>query len=78
MSTGHSSHHDHGHGHGHGHDHSFVNTPLKALTIASVVTGVIFFAELIGGLISGSLALLSDAMHMLSDAAGLIMAIGRQ
>ena len=75
MSTGHSSHHDHGHGHGHGHDHSFVNTPLKALTIASVVTGVIFFAELIGGLVSGSLALLSDAMHMLSDAAGLIIAL---
>src|SRR5699024_8248870 len=73
MSTGHSS--LHSDDHGHGHDHSFVNTPLKALTIASVVTGVIFFAELVGGLISGSLALLSDAMHMLSDAAGLIIAL---
>ena len=36
---------------------------------------MIFFAELVGGLVSGSLALLSDAMHMLSDAAGLIIAL---
>ncbi|AQS73349.1 cation diffusion facilitator family transporter [Corynebacterium ammoniagenes] len=63
------------HSSGHSHDHSFVNTPFKALAIASTVTGVIFFAELIGGLVSGSLALLSDAMHMLSDAAGLIIAL---
>lgn len=75
MSSRNSSHHGHDQSHGHSHDHSFVNTPLRALTIASVVTGVIFFAELIGGLVSGSLALLSDAMHMLSDAAGLIIAL---
>lgn len=77
MSHGHSHTHTHGHGHSHehGHDHSYVNTPLKALAIAATVTGVIFFAELIGGLVSGSLALLSDAMHMLSDAAGLIIAL---
>ncbi|MFH0412901.1 cation diffusion facilitator family transporter [Corynebacterium sp. L4756] len=69
--------HSHGgnNGHSHSHDHGYVNTPLKALAIASTVTGVIFFAELIGGLVSGSLALLSDAMHMLSDAAGLIIAL---
>lgn len=77
MSHKHSHTHTHGHGHSHedGHDHSYVNTPLKALAIAATVTGVIFFAELIGGLVSGSLALLSDAMHMLSDAAGLIIAL---
>lgn len=77
MSHGHSHTHTHGHGHSHehGHDHSYVNTPLKALAIAATVTGVIFFAELVGGLVSGSLALLSDAMHMLSDAAGLIIAL---
>lgn len=69
MSIGHS------HSHDHGHDHSYVNTPLKALAMASIITGIIFFAELIGGLVSGSLALLSDAMHMLSDAAGLILAL---
>ncbi len=77
MSHGHSHTHTHGHGHSHehSHDHSYVNTPLKALAVAATVTGVIFFAELIGGLVSGSLALLSDAMHMLSDAAGLIIAL---
>lgn len=40
-----------------------------------ILTSVIFFAELIGGLISGSMALLADAMHMLSDSTGLIIAL---
>ena len=39
------------------------------------VTGVVFFAELIGGWLSGSMALMADAMHMLSDATGLIIAL---
>lgn len=45
--------------------------------LASVlgVTGTVFLAELIGAWLSGSLALLSDAMHMLSDSAGLIVAL---
>lgn len=39
------------------------------------ITGVVFFAELIGGWLSGSMALMADAMHMLSDATGLIIAL---
>ncbi|ANE03830.1 cobalt-zinc-cadmium resistance protein [Corynebacterium crudilactis] len=65
---------------GHSHDgdgglgHSHAPSSLKALLAVIVFTSVIFFAELIAGLISGSLALLADAMHMLSDSTGLIIA----
>lgn len=62
----------HAHHHHHGPSQS---TPLKALCAALAVTGVVFFAELIGGWVSGSMALMADAMHMLSDAAGLIIAV---
>jgi cobalt-zinc-cadmium efflux system protein len=57
------------------HDHDHRDAPLRALGIAALITGTVFLAELIGGLVSGSLALLSDAMHMLSDAAGLVVAL---
>ncbi|MDO5513324.1 cation diffusion facilitator family transporter [Corynebacterium sp.] len=57
------------------HDHDHGSAPLRALGIAVGITGTVFLAELVGGLVSGSLALLSDAMHMLSDAAGLIIAL---
>ncbi|MDR7329182.1 cation diffusion facilitator family transporter [Corynebacterium guangdongense] len=72
--------HDHDHDHGHGHGHGFGGThttdaPLRALIVALLITGTVFLAELVAGLVSGSLALLSDAMHMLSDSTGLILAL---
>ncbi|SCX17928.1 cation diffusion facilitator family transporter [Corynebacterium jeikeium] len=78
--SGHADSHDSGHAHSHdsGHVHSHsapTDAPLRALLIVLGVTGTVFFAELIGGLITGSVALLADAMHMLSDAAGLIIAV---
>ena len=78
--SGHADSHDSGHGHSHdsgrAHSHSApTDAPLRALLIVLGVTGTVFFAELIGGLITGSVALLADAMHMLSDAAGLIIAV---
>jgi len=60
------AHHDHGPAHG---------TPLRALAAALAITGTVFVAEVVGGLLSGSMALLADAMHMLSDAAGLIISL---
>lgn len=70
------SHHDH-HGHGHAHDHGIdsQSTPLRALVTALGITATVFLAELIGGWLSGSLALMADAMHMLSDSTGLIIAV---
>jgi len=44
------------------------NTSIKRLGWSLVVTLIIFIAEVIGGLLSHSLALLSDAGHVLTDA----------
>jgi cobalt-zinc-cadmium efflux system protein len=63
--------HDHGHGHGHGHAHQ---TGERALLWGLVLTLGFAAVEAIGGWVSGSLALLSDAAHMLSDATALGLA----
>ncbi len=46
----------------------------RALLISVLITGGYAIVELIGGLISGSLALLADAGHMATDAAALLFA----
>src|SRR5690625_5062281 len=47
----------------------------KGLIIALVVTFFIMIMEFIGGLIINSLALLSDAVHMLSDSSSLLVSL---
>lgn len=66
------SHHDGGHSHSHG-DVSTADG-RKRVAIAGFLTGGFMVAEIAGGLISGSLALLADAAHMLTDAASLGLA----
>ena len=61
------SHDDHVHGFT-GHAHGANETRIA---IAAVLTGVFMIAEVAGGLISGSLALIADAGHMLTDFAAL-------
>lgn len=78
MSGDSHTHHDHcSHDHGGGH-HSHapaVNASNKwRVGLAAVLTGSFMVAEVAGGLISGSLALLADAGHMLMDFAALAMA----
>lgn len=63
---GHS--HDHHHNHSHGHTHS---ANKKALLISFILIFTYMVVEVIGGFLTNSLALLSDAGHMLSDAAAL-------
>ncbi len=46
----------------------------RAVGYAALLTGTFFVAEVVGGLISGSLALLADAGHMLTDVAALSLA----
>ena len=57
--------------HGHDHDgpgHSHVHTAgERSLRWVLLITGVFMFAELAGGILSGSLALLADAAHMFTD-----------
>lgn len=70
--------HEHHHHHGDGHHHSHVpevnESNLKRVGWAATLTGIFMIAEVVGGLISGSLALLADAGHMLTDFAALLMA----
>lgn len=57
------------------HDHAHPATPRRRLAIAFAITATILVAEVIGALWTGSLALLADAGHMLTDAGGLLMAL---
>jgi cobalt-zinc-cadmium efflux system protein len=47
----------------------------RRLLIVVAITATVFVGEVIGGLLSGSLALLADAGHMLADSTGLIIAL---
>lgn len=66
--------HDAHDGHGHGHGHIHLAAGRRALGIALGITAVFCVAEAAAGWITGSLALLSDATHMLTDALGLAIA----
>ena len=54
------------------HDHASGN--MRRVLIALVLTGAFMIVEIIGGIISGSLALLADAGHMLTDTMALALA----
>jgi cobalt-zinc-cadmium efflux system protein len=60
-------HHDQDARHGHA-----VNE--RSVGLAALLTGTFMVAEIVGGLIAGSLALLADAGHMLTDFASLALA----
>ncbi len=75
---GHDGHDDHaGHGHdGHDHhDHDLREAGRRRLYISLGLISSYMVAEIIGGLISGSLALLADAAHMFTDAAAIGLAL---
>ncbi|MDQ0219919.1 cation transporter [Peribacillus cavernae] len=61
----------HHHGHSHGHSHSHGSENKKALFWSFLLITAFMVVEVIGGLATNSLALLSDAGHMLSDAVAL-------
>lgn len=60
--------------HEHDHDHDADESNLRRVMIALVLTGAFMVVEVIGGIISGSLALLADAGHMLTDTMALALA----
>ncbi|MFF0911958.1 cation diffusion facilitator family transporter [Microbacterium enclense] len=47
----------------------------RLLTIALSITASVMIVQIVGALLTGSLALLADAVHMFTDAAGLIVAL---
>jgi cobalt-zinc-cadmium efflux system protein len=64
---------------GHGHAHAPVSAAgghRRRLLIVLGLTLAVMAAEIAGGLMSGSLALLADAAHMATDAAGIALALG--
>lgn len=77
--------HAHGHGHehcGHGHHHgasvataSGDHKQIRKLRVALVLTASFLVAEVVGGVLSNSLALLADAGHMLTDVAALSLSL---
>jgi len=72
------SHGDHGHaGHGHaGHTHApSAGADRRWLTIALAIIAAFMAVEVVAGLLAGSLALLSDAAHMLTDAGAIALAL---
>jgi len=70
--------HDH-HGTAHHHHHAELRTASgRALKLALMVLGLFFVVELVGGLLTNSLALISDAAHLLSDVAAVALALFAQ
>ena len=66
------SHDNHQHNHSHGHDHGHHTTSNKKVLFFSFLLITFFMVvEAVGGFLTNSLALISDAGHMLSDAAAL-------
>ena len=61
---------DHGHGHGPVAEHAGARYRTR-LAIAFALTAAFFVVELVAGLVSGSLALISDAGHMAADVVAL-------
>lgn len=68
--------HDHHSGHAHRthHNQGVDGGSITRVQIALTLTGVFMVVELIGGILSGSLALLADAGHMLTDTMALGLA----
>ena len=71
-------HPDHGHGHDHDHDHSHVPEVTQSNERKILISFFIIFGfmivEAVGGWMSGSLALIADAGHMLTDAVAMGLA----
>lgn len=60
---------------GAGHDHHVAGSNRTRLGVALAITATVLVAEVFGAWLTGSLALLVDAGHMLTDAGGLLMAL---
>ncbi len=78
--------HDHGHDQSHSSsgaragstEHAHANAEGRSLLLALAVISVFMVVEFIGGLLSGSLALIADASHMMTDAVALSLAASAQ
>lgn len=70
--------HDHGseqHEHHHHHHHEVSEKTVKYLLISFVINMLLSVAEIIGGVIAGSVSLIGDALHNTSDAFSILIAV---
>ena len=74
--TAHTSGDEHAHGDDHDHEHTPTVTSdnERKVLLSFVLTFSFMLVEAVGGMLSGSLALLADAGHMLTDAVALALA----
>ena len=73
MSTSDShEHHDHSHGHSHNHG---AGASRGRLLVALCLSATVLVSEVVTAFLTGSLALLADAGHMLTDVVGLVIAL---
>lgn len=69
-------HHDHdGRHHHHGATAAHGDRSTRALRLALIITAALLVAEVVGGVLSNSLALLADAGHVLTDAGALALSL---
>jgi len=76
--TQHGHTHDHAHepaAHDGGHHHHHADASTRRLALALGVTGLLLVAEVVGGILANSVALLADAGHMLTDAGALALSL---
>ncbi|HEX4946507.1 MAG TPA: cation diffusion facilitator family transporter [Blastocatellia bacterium] len=72
----HHHNHNHNHAHDHAHDHAHSHgTPQRVLMIVLGMNVIYMLAEAVGGWWANSLALLSDAGHMLADIAAIALSL---
>jgi cobalt-zinc-cadmium efflux system protein len=72
----HNSQHAHGNSqHHHSHGHSHRHASQRVLVTVLALNAVYLLAEVVGGLLANSLALLSDAGHMLTDVAAITLSL---
>ena len=62
--------------HGHGHAHIDPESGDRRVAVAIWANGLLTVAQIVGGILSGSLALIADAIHNFSDMASLVIAFG--
>jgi len=75
AAAGHGHAHDHGHGHAHDHGGELAAAGDRRLLVAIVLIATLMCGEVVAGFVAHSLALLSDAAHMLTDAAAIAVAL---
>lgn len=74
--TNHESHHSHAHKHNHGHSHNHDHSAsYKNIKIAFILNLVFAILEIIGGILTNSSAILSDAIHDFGDSLSLGLAM---